>query len=298
MTVLLVDGSNVAMRSIHAMSRSGLSVGEVPTGPLVAFIGTLARHVREEKPDKVVVCWDGGKSTYRVDLDSEYKGQRNPSPEFEEYKDSAYDLMKRFLSLANVHHVVHRGYEADDIIAYYWRHNRPLDDKLVILSSDKDFMQLLVPDQCEQVRLSSHDTPTDRWTHDRVLAEMGCSPVNLIDAMALAGDTSDNIPGIPRFGMKTAIKALSRAEWSLDVLVTMDDRVKPHADRVHLNRRLVDLRGFDSIRGLDLPPLPRFAPTKPGDLMFGDLVSFLSRYQMERVKSALYGGTLWSPTTT
>lgn len=296
MSVLLVDGSNVAMRAIHAMSRSGLSVGEVPTGPLVAFIGTLSRHIREEQPSKVVICWDGGKSAARLAMDPNYKGQRNPAPEFEEYKDSAYDLMKKFLSLANIHHVRQQGFEADDIIAYYWRHNRPLDEKLIILSSDKDFLQLVVPDQVELVRLGSHDTPTDRWTHERVVDEMGCRPQVLVDAMAIAGDTSDNIPGIPRFGMKTAIKVLGKAEWSLDAAIHFDERLKPHRERIDLNRQLVDLRGV-SLRGLDLPPLPHFRPTAPGTILWPDLLSFLTRYQMERVKSALYDGSLWYSTT-
>lgn len=292
MTLLLVDGSNVAMRAIHAMSRSGLSVGEVPTGPLVAFIGTIGRHIREEKPDRVVVCWDGGKSEARLAIDPNYKGQRNPAPEFEDYKDSAYDLMKRFLALANIHHVGVRGWEADDLIAYYWRHHRPLDDRVVILSSDKDFLQLLTVGQVEQVRLGSHDTPTDRWTAQRVREEMGCHPCDLVNAMALAGDSSDNIPGIPRFGMKTAIKVLGKHEWDLDSAIRYDERLTEHRERIETNRKLVDLRQ-QSLAGLDLPPAPPFDPTKPGDLMFADLLGFLTRFKMERVKSALYMGTLW-----
>lgn len=291
MTALLVDGSNLAMRAIHAMSRSGLTAGDVPTGPLVAFIGGLSRHIREEQPDKVVVCWDGGKSAARLAIDPDYKGHRNPAPEFEEYKDSAYDLMKRFLSLANVHHVRQQGFEADDIIAYYWRHHRPLDDKVVILSSDKDFLQLLVPNQVEQVRLGSHDTPTDRWTSERVTEEMGCNPIDLTDAMAVAGDTSDNIPGVPRFGMKTAIKTLAKYP-NLDTALHLDDRLAPHRERVETNHRLVDLRNLP-LRGLELPPLPPFDPTKPGDLLWADLLSFLTRYEMDRVKGSLYDGSLW-----
>jgi DNA polymerase-1 len=291
-TALLIDGSNAAMRAIHAMSRSGLSAGEVPTAPLVAFIGTLRRHIAEERPDKVVVAWDTGRSAYRTGIDPNYKGQRNPAPEFEEYKNSAYDLMKRFLSLANVHHVGVKGHEADDIIAYYWRHNRPLAEKLVIVSSDKDFLQLLVPNECEQVRLGSHDTPTDRWTYERLEAEVGACGQSYIDAMALAGDSSDNIPGVPRFGMKTAVKTLAKYR-NLDIAIQCDERLTEHRERIMTNRKLIDLTSLGS--GLDLPPLPPFAPTKPGDLLFGDLLSFLTRYQMDRVKDALYAGTLWHP---
>lgn len=278
------------------MSRSGLTAGEVPTGPLVAFIGTLGRHIREEKPDRVVVCWDGGKSQHRLAVDPDYKGHRNPAPEFEEYKESAYGLMKRFLSLANIHHVGQRGWEADDLIAYYWRNHRPLDERLVILSSDKDFLQLMVKDQVEQVRLGSHDTPTDRWTYERVVEEMGCKPLDLVNAMALAGDSSDNIPGVPRFGMKTAIKVLDKNGWDLDTAIRYDERLTEHRERIETNIKLVDLRNVTTT-GLELPPLPTFDPTKPGDLLFADLVSFLARYQMERVKDALYAGTLWHSAT-
>lgn len=295
MTALLVDGNNVLMRAIHAMQRPGQarlsSDSGVPTGPLVAFIGTLSRHIREEQPDKVVVAWDGGKSAHRVTLDPDYKGQRNPAPEFEEFKEGAFALAKEFLSLANVHHIEVRGYEADDLIAYYWRYNRPLDEKLVILSSDKDFLQLLVPDQCEQVRLGSYDTPTDRWTHDRVVEEMKCQPRYLVDAMALAGDSSDNIPGVPKFGMKTAIKTLERNKWNLDTALHFEERLQGHAGRVSLNRQLVDLR--EGTRGLSLDPLPPFQPTAPGNLAFAPLLSFLTRYQMESIKSRLYDNTLW-----
>lgn len=294
MTALLVDGNNVLMRAVHAMQRPGQarlsSDSGVPTGPLLAFINSLSKHVREEQPDKVVVAWDGGKSAHRVALDPDYKGQRTPAPEFEEYKEGAFALAKEFLSLANVHHVEVRGYEADDVIAYYWRYNRPLDEKVVILSSDKDFLQLL-GDGIEQVRLGSYDTPTDRWTRQRVLDEMGCDPRYLADAMALAGDTSDNIPGVPRFGMRTAVKTLARNKWDLDIALNFEERLQDHRERVSLNRQLVDLR--EGHQGLTLDPLPPFQPTGPGNLAFAPLLSFLTRYQLESVKARLYNNSLW-----
>lgn len=460
MSVLLCDGNNMLMRSIHAMQRPGqarLSADGVATGPLLVFVNMLSKHIREEKPDKVVVAWDGGKSEHRVALDPDYKGQRTPSPDFEEFKEGAFGLAKEFLSLANVHHIEVRGYEADDVIAYYWRHHRPLDDRLVILSSDKsetpffisrqdealvqqrtwritsdgyvqnatnvggrfvgtmlhreimgltpddprsvdhrdgnplnntrgnlrilthaqnqqnrsdtkdwghsshrgvswnarkqkwtaygylngkqhhigyfevesqaaeaaqtwraehmpyadrdqppqerlvilssdkDFLMLLGESpggyQVEQVRLGSYDTPTDRWTHDRVVEEMGCKPSVLTDAMALAGDTSDNVPGVPRYGMKTAIKTLARYKWSLHDALAFEEKLQPHRERVALNRRLVDLR--DGTPGLSLDPLPPFQPTAPGHIAFGPLLSFLTRYQLESVKSRLYDNSLW-----
>lgn len=289
-TILLCDANNVAMRAIHAMSRSGLSANGVATGPLLATINTLSKHVKEEGPDKVVVCWDGGRSTHRVSLDADYKAHRLAmEPDMEEHKDSVFALAKEFCTLAGIHHVERPGVEADDLIAHYVAHREP-GSRTVILSSDKDFLQLLAAD-VEQVRLSSAGTPTDRWTVQRVEQEMRCHPVHLAKAMALAGDVSDNVPGVPRFGMKTAIKTLAKYDYDLEDALGADPRLDGYADRVRLNLRLVNLQ--DSVNGLDLPALPWFCPTAPGDAIFPLLVSFLTKHQMRSVQSRLYEQTLW-----
>ena len=290
MTTLLVDANNCAMRAIHAMSRSGLSANGVATGPLLAFINTLSKHIREENPDKVVVCWDGGRSEHRVALDGDYKAHRLAmDPEAEERKHSIFTLAKEFCTLAGLHHIERPGVEADDLIAYYVTHRDPWEE-MVILSSDKDFLQLLAP-EVQQVRLSSAGTPTDRWTVARVAEEMKCEPGHLAAAMAIAGDVSDNVPGVPRFGMKTAIKTLAKYDHNLEWALEVHPRLRECADRVRLNFRLVNLQ--DSVKSLDLPALPWFRPAAPGDAVFPLLVSFLSKHQMRSVQSRLYEQSLW-----
>lgn len=291
MSVLLVDGNNLAMRSIHAMARTGLTSEDgVQTGPTYGFINALARHVKEEQPDKIVVCWDGGRSEFRVQLDPQYKAHRLAmSPDAEEDKHSTFAMCKEFLTRAGIFHIERPGVEADDLIAYYWRNHRPLDEKIVIVSNDKDFLQLLSPG-IEQVRLSSSNTPTDRWTWDRVEREIGCAPQNLSYAMALAGDASDNVIGVPRFGMKTAVKTLAKYGFDWDATL-LDERIAPHADRARLNFRLVDL--CLGLPGMTLPTLPPFTPTSVGSIAWGALVEWLSTYQMKNVQSRLYDNTLW-----
>jgi DNA polymerase I len=295
MTTLLIDANNALMRAIHAMARSGLTSDHgVGTGPLLAFIGTLGRHIREEQPDKVAVCWDGGHSEHRLALDPNYKGQRPDLGEHEvEIKESAFAQAKEFCSVAGLFDIERRGIEADDLIAGYVRDRRHED--VVILSSDKDFLMLLDDSgyggMVEQVRMSSAGTRTDRWTATRVREEMGCEPSDLANAMALAGDVSDNVPGIPRFGMKTAIKTLSKHAWDFEIALSTDPRLADHVERARLNLALVDLRG--GLDGLLLPRLPSFIPTKPGGVLYQELLSFLSRYQLKGVQARLYGGTLW-----
>ena len=284
------------MRAIHAMARSGLSSDQgVITGPLLAFVNTISKHIKEEKPDKIAVCWDGGRSSHRVALDSEYKAHRLAmDPEQEENKTSTFALTKAFCSVAGLFHVERVGVEADDLIAQYVL-DRAYGEDVVILSSDKDFLMLLdgrlVGGSVEQVRLSSAGTPTDRWTAARVREEMGCEPDDLADAMALAGDVSDNVIGVPRFGMKTAIKALKKVDWDLERALAEDPRLVDHTERVRLNLRLVDLRL--GMEGLRLPPLPTFAPTTPAGVLYPLLLSFITEYQLRSIQSRLYDNTLW-----
>lgn len=294
MTALLVDGPNVLVRALKAMERSGLQADGVPTGALLTFINSVSKHVREERPDRLAICWDGGRSLHRVALDPGYKAHRHTQPEYEEVKTDAFSLVKEFCALAGLHSVERRGYEADDLIAYYWRQHRPLDDPVVILSSDKDFLQLLVPGQVEQVRVSSASTDTDRWTAQRVEEVYGCPPKALPAVMALMGDVSDGVVGVRGIGPKTAVKLLRPYHWEIEFALDPHNghpRLLDHAERIKTNLALVDLRTAPP--GLLLPPLPEFQPTQPDSVLYGHLLSFLSRYQMESVKQRLYSAQLW-----
>ena len=108
MKTLAVDGNNLVMRAVKACEgRVALSSDGVFTAPVMVVVNMLSKYVREEAPDRVVVCWDGGRSEMRVALFPDYKAQRShkpPSSEFEDYKESSFALVREFLSLANIHH--------------------------------------------------------------------------------------------------------------------------------------------------------------------------------------------------
>jgi DNA polymerase-1 len=287
--VLLVDGNNLLIRAMKATEYGvDMTANGVSTAALVVFINTLTRHVREQQPDKMVVAWDSRTgSDYRLAIDPEYKANRALATlDWEERKGENFWLAKEFLACCNIFQVSRPGVEADDIIAAYWRQCR-YRHKVVILSSDKDFMQLLT-DGTEQIRLSAGGAPTDVWTEERVVEEYGYHPSNIGKIMALTGDKGDNVPGIPGIGPKTAVKILAEADWDLDRV-----EHKKITDRAALatNYSLVDLRGS---RMLDVTNvIPDFDPTRPGQALAAGLVSFCETYRLNKVETNWIAGTLW-----
>lgn len=287
MKALLVDGNNLAMRAISAMLYSGLSSGDTPTGPLLSFINTLGKHVREEQPSHLVVCWDAKGHRWRSDVDDDYKANRNPAPE-QDFKHSSFALIKEFLALANIASVEVPQAEADDLIAAYWQGSQRTD-RITILSNDKDFLMLLADGHTEQVRVSSGGAPTDRWTAQRVLDDLGCTPTRLPLVMALTGDVSDNVIGIHGIGPKKAVKALVAADWDLDRIT--DPRITSEMQRVYSNLDLVDLRKPRD--WIALGAIPEFRPTTVGSALHQPLVEFLIQYQMHSVLNRYNDRSLW-----
>lgn len=288
---LVVDGTNILVRGIKAMEAHGatLSSHGVSTGPLMVFINSMSRYVREENPDRVVVCWDGGRSTYRTGVYAAYKAARHERSGDE---TAHFALAKEFLSLANIHHIERAGVEADDLVASYCRQSE-VNERVVILSGDKDFLQLL-NGWTEQIRPGSNN---ERWTANRVRSELGCKPEHLPMVMALTGDSGDGVPGVPGFGQKTAVKALSEHDWNLTSLLNTNEakwakKIAGHYDQVAIALSLVDLRN-DHI-GIQVPLAPKFNPTLPPSLLGRELLEFLEHWEMSSIIPRFIGGTLWA----
>jgi 5'-3' exonuclease len=290
-TALVVDGNNLAMRALFAAQHTGMSSQGVWTGPLVIFVNSLAKHVRDERPTRLLVVWDGGVSVARQKMLPGYKAHRVPGPEAERRHD-VFELITEFCSLAGVSGLRLSGYEADDLIAGAWASLTSEEaDKIVILSSDKDFLQLLGPNphgvETELVRLSSSGTPTDRWTAIRVVEERGYAPEEWPLVTALAGDTSDGVPGLRGIGPKRAVKLLEAAGWSLESL-----QAELSAEQAALARTCFDVVNLrDTHMAISVPT---WRPTQPGALAWPILIDFLSTYDMIVIKDRLLAGELWS----
>jgi DNA polymerase-1 len=299
---LLVDGNNLLMRALFATKKSGMTAHGVPTGPLHVFVTSLSRHVREERPTHLAVAWDSAGRGMRGEIDGGYKANRLPAPTDElELKESAFALTKEFCSLAGVFQTGYAegGVEADDIIGAWWRQwvSDPVmtvhQGTMVILSSDKDLLQLVDRPGVAQVRLSSANTPTDRWNAVTVEGHYGV-PAHAVPALlAIAGDTADNIIGVKGIGPKKAAKALQ--DHGLDFEATIAARWPEEAQHLRENYRLTNLRTAWPHERVPPPgPVPEMSLTAPEDALWAPLVKFLAQYELDGIRQRLKAAELWS----
>lgn len=285
--ILLVDANNLFMRAWFATQHEAMTADGESTAAMVVFTNTLTRHIREELPERVVVCWDGGASEYRSRLLSSYKANRKEKQEGGRVARERQQV-KEFLALSNIFQVERPGIEADDLIAKYWH---DAGEDVVIVSEDKDFLMLAgrvgrTPERhhCTVVRSTG-----ERWGGSQVFNKFNTHPQDLPSIMALTGDASDNVIGVPGIGPVKAVQLLSEAGWDLRAIE--DPRVREMLPQVLMNRVLVNLRL--PLPGLELPAPPYFAPTRSGSALYPELMAFLERYQLKGLTARLMTATLW-----
>lgn len=284
--LMLVDGNNLLVRAVEATREAAMTGdGGVSTAALVAFSRTLSRHIRIANPYQVVVCWDGGNNRRKAILPT-YKATRIHTGN--EYRLQSTRLADTFLQLSRIPQVRVQGEEADDLIAAYWAN---ADRPVVILSSDKDLLQLTGTNphghQVRQLRLTNKGD--ELWDADQVLSYFLCDPEQLTLAMAIAGDASDNIDGVPRFGIKTAVKRMTEAGWDLDAK-NLHHALVEHRDLIDRNLTLIDLR---TPTGWTPPTVPPFVPTQPGETAWSALADFCTRHGLRQLINRSADHSLW-----
>ena len=272
---LLIDGFNLAYRCFYATPALSRADG-FPTNALHGWVKSLWRLIDQEKPTHTVVFFDLGGSQERLALHPEYKAQRAEMPDDLSKQIPGVKALTRLLGLAAVEI---EGVESDDLLATCAVRRAAAGDEVLIVSSDKDFAQLvgerirvLLPPPSAQPRLG--------WRlldAAGVREKFGVGPERIVDYLALIGDTSDNIPGLNGVGPKTAIKWLER-HGDLEGVLAAAGAIEPErfraplaeaGARLRLNRRLVTLN-----LAHELPPLEQTPADLPG------LTAFLSEMDM------------------
>ena len=244
--VYLVDGSGYIFRAYHALPPLTRKSDGLPIGAVAGFCNMLWKllvetRAQDDAPTHLAVVFDHSEKTFRNDLYAEYKAHRPPAPED---LVPQFPLMRDATRAFGVPCLELPGYEADDLIAAYACAVRDQGGEAVIVSSDKDLMQLVGE------RVSMWDPMKSvRIGPDQVFEKFGVSPDRVVDVQALCGDSVDNVPGAPGIGIKTAA-ALITEYGDLDTVLARAGEVKQQkrretliefADQIRLSRELVRL---------------------------------------------------------
>jgi DNA polymerase-1 len=238
-TVYLIDGSSYIYRAYYAIRHLSSPKG-FPTNALYGFTQMLLKVLKDRKPDHLAVVFDVGRRTFRTELYPEYKANRSAMPD-----DLVPQIapIKEMVRAFNIPVLQKEGFEADDIIGAISRQCEANGMNVVVVTGDKDLMQIVT----DAVTLL--DTMKDKATGiPEVLERFGVEPHLVVDILGLAGDSSDNIPGVPGIGEKTALK-LIREFGTLDALLEKagevkgknGERLREFADQARLSRTLATI---------------------------------------------------------
>ncbi len=240
----IVDGTGLVHRSFFAVRGLATRAGQ-PTGAVYGFINTIRALMGIEQPTHFVVTFDVSGSTSREAIFPEYKAHR---PKMDDDLASQLPFVDRACEALRLPVVSAQGFEADDVIATLARQAVESDFEVVIVTSDKDMLQL-VSDRVSVLSPGRDGKPEKRYDRSGVIEKMGVPPERVVDLLALVGDAVDNIPGVPGIGDKGA-RDLLQQFGSLDELIARASEVKRaayrdglinHADKAHLSRALATL---------------------------------------------------------
>lgn len=218
--VCLIDGSGYIFRAFYALPPLNTQDG-TPVNAVLGFMNMFMRLTAKIKCDYCLVLFDAKRQNYRNEIFADYKGTRKEIPE---ELIPQFPIIHQAVEVLNLNHLEMEGFEADDLIATYARKALEEGDEVVVVSADKDLMQLIRPG------VEFYDSMKDKFfTPEDVREKFGVYPDRVVDVQALAGDATDNVPGVPGIGLKTAAELVNQF-GSLDEVLN-------HAGEIKQNKR-------------------------------------------------------------
>ncbi len=243
--LFLIDGNSLAYRAFFALPESIATADGRPTNAIYGFASMMAKILIEHRPSAVIVAWDAGMSGREVEYE-EYKSQRKPRPDL---LSEQWPHLAPLAEAFGFHNVKVEGWEADDVIATLVRHAREAGIPVTIVSGDRDVYQL-VADGVRVMTTSRGVTETKIYDREGVIERYGVPPELVPDLIGLRGDTSDNIPGVPGIGDKTAAQLLQQFGSLEAVLENVDqisgakrkENLTEHADDARISKQLATMK--------------------------------------------------------
>jgi DNA polymerase I len=245
----LIDGSGYIFRAYYALPPLSRKSDGLPTGAVSGFCSMLFKLLEDsrsdesnQKPTHFAVIFDSARKNFRNDIYSEYKANRSEAPDD---LIPQFEYIRKSVKAFNLPSIELLNYEADDLIATYAKQIVKAGARVTVISSDKDLMQLVSKD----VRL--YDPMKSKVLDEKeVIKKFGVKPNQVIDVQSLAGDSSDNVPGVPGIGIKTASELINKYK-TLDVLLKNANEIPQNKrretllankDKALLSRKLVTLK--------------------------------------------------------
>lgn len=262
--LLLMDGHSLAYRAFFALPAENFTTGAgQPTNAVYGFASMLANTLRDEAPTHFAVAFDVSRKTWRSQEFPEYKATRSKTPD--EFRGQV-ELIGELLDAMHADRFAVDGFEADDVIATLATQAEAAGFEVLIVTGDRDSFQLIT-DNVTVLYPTKGVSELTRFTPAKVEEKYGLTPQQYPDFAALRGDPSDNLPGIPGVGEKTAAKWINQF-GSFDDLVARADEVKgkagqnfrDHLESVKLNRRLTEM-----VRDVELLKAPQDLERAPYD---------------------------------
>ena len=285
----LIDGSGYIFRAYYALPPLSRKSDGLPTGAVSGFCSMLFKLLEDSRSDDSIhrpthfaVIFDSARRNFRNDIYSEYKANRSEAPE-----DLApqFEYIRKSVEAFNLPSIELSNYEADDLIATYTKQIIKVGAKVTVISSDKDLMQLV----SDKVRL--YDPMKSKVLGEKeVVEKFGVKPNQVIDVQSLAGDSSDNIPGVPGIGIKTASELINKYK-TLDVLLKKADEIPQNKrretllankDKALLSRQLVTLKD-------DVPVKDKLSSFLLKEVQKEKLYDFLRKMEFNKLLSRAIG---------
>jgi len=238
-TLYLIDGSSYIYRAFYAIRNLSNSKG-MPTNAVYGFTRMLMKVIAEKKPDYVAVAFDAKGPSFRHEIYGEYKANRPAMPE---ELQPQIPYIKRMVEGFSIPSIEMEGVEADDILGTLARQGEAKGLEVFLVTGDKDFLQLVTP------KIRVYDTMKEKvFGEAEVKERFGVEPARVIEVMALMGDASDNVPGIPGIGPKTAVKLISKYHDVEGVIRQagsipgkMGEKIRENAELARISRKLVTI---------------------------------------------------------
>ena len=283
----LIDGSGYIFRAYYALPPLSRKSDGMPTGAVNGFCNMLFKLLEDsksnenkDKPTHFAVIFDSARKNFRNEIFSDYKANRTDAPDD---LIPQFEYIRKSVEAFNLPSIEMINYEADDLIATYVEHILEIGAKVTIVSSDKDLMQLYK----KSVRI--YDPMKNKFINkDDIDKKFGVAPEKIIDVQALAGDSSDNVPGVPGIGVKTAAELINKYD-NLENLLSKAKEIKQNKrretiienkEKAIVSKKLVTLKK-------DVPVKNKIEEFKLKNIDKNKLYSFMREMEFNRLLSSV-----------